>query len=194
MAQPASASKNVIVLIPIGPVWPDLLTWLDSRLVKVLGRHVIVSKGIPLPEAGYDPRRRQYLGQAILDVLRALPYPTAGRVLGLTEADCTTPGLNFIFGQAALNGREAFVALPRLRSSFYGLAEAPDLPDWRRRALKECVHELGHTWGLRHCRDARCVMHFSNSLLDTDAKGAAFCSRCQRRLEAAGRLAEDGKL
>ena len=31
-------------------------------------------------------------------------------------------------------------------------------------------------------------------LLDTDAKGAAFCSRCQRRLEAAGRLAEDGKL
>jgi archaemetzincin len=187
MAQPASASKNVIVLIPTGPVWPDLLTWLDSRLVQVLGRHVIVGKGIPLPEAGYDPRRRQYLGQAILDALRALPYPAAERVLGLTEADCTTPGLNFIFGQAALNGREAFVALPRLRSSFYGLAEDPDLFRWR--ALKECVHELGHTWGLVHCRDARCVMHFSNSLLDTDAKRAAFCSRCQRRLEAAGRLA-----
>jgi archaemetzincin len=119
-------------------------------------------------------------------VLRVVPYPTAGRVLGLTEADCYTPGLNFIFGQAALNGREAFVALPRLRSSFYGLAKDPDL--FCRRALKECVHELGHTWGLRHCRDARCVMHFANSLLDTDAKGVAFCSRCQRRLEAAGRL------
>jgi archaemetzincin len=182
-----NAIKGAIALVPVSPVWPDLLTWLDGQLAKVLGRHVIVGEGIPLPENAYNPRRRQYLGEAILDALRALPYPTAGRVLGLTEADCTTPGLNFIFGQAALNGREAFVALPRLRSSFYGLAEDPDLPDWRRRALKECVHELGHTWGLRHCRDLRCVMRFSNSLLDTDAKGAAFCSRCQRRLEAAGR-------
>ena len=188
MAQPASAGKNVIVLIPVGPLPPDLLTGLADQMTETLRWAVIVGEGIPLPQAGYDPRRRQYLGQAILDALRALPCPAAGRVLGLTEADCTTPGLNFIFGQATLNGREAFVALPRLRSSFYGLAEDLDL--FRRRALKECVHELGHTWGLRHCRDARCVMHFSNSLLDTDAKGAAFCSRCQRRLERAGRLGE----
>ena len=76
--------------------------------------------------------------------------------------------------------------MPRLRSSFYRLAEDADL--FRQRALKECVHELGLTWGLRHCRDPRCVMHFSNSLLDTDAKGAAFCSRCRRRLERAGHL------
>jgi predicted Zn-dependent protease len=112
-----NAIKGAIALVPVGPVSPDLLTWLDSRLVKVLGRDVIVGESIPLPEAGYDPRRRQYLGQAILAALRALPYPTAGRVLGLTEADCTTPGLNFIFGQAALNGREAFVALPAAAGS-----------------------------------------------------------------------------
>jgi archaemetzincin len=181
-----NAIKGAIALVPVGPVPSDLLTWLADRMTETLRRDVIIGESIPLPEDGYDPRRRQYLGQVILDALRALPCPAAGRVLGLTEADCTTPGLNFIFGQAALNGREAFVALSRLRSSFYGLAEDPDL--FRRRALKECVHELGHTWGLRHCRDARCVMRFSNSLLDTDAKGAAFCSRCQRRLEAAGRL------
>ena len=70
--------------------------------------------------------------------------------------------------------------MPLLRSSFYGLAGDLDL--CRRRALQECVHELGHTWGPRHCWDARCVMHFSNSLPDTDARGAAFCSRCARRL------------
>jgi predicted Zn-dependent protease len=60
-------------------------------------------------------------------------------------------------------------------------------------ALKECVHELGHTWGRRHCRDSRCVMRFSNSLLDTDAKGTAFCPRCRRRLEKAGHLRGDGE-
>jgi archaemetzincin len=72
-------------------------------------------------------------------------------VSGLIEANCYTPGLDFVFDQAALEGREAFVTLPSLRSSFYGIAEDSNL--FRRRALKECVHELGHTWGLRHCRD-----------------------------------------
>jgi archaemetzincin len=181
-----NVDPGAIALVPVGPVSPDLLTWLAGRVAERLGRDVLIGEGIPLPEEGFDPRRRQTLGETILDALRALPTPAAGRALGLTEADCYAQGLNFIFGQATLNGREAFVALPRLRSSFYGLAEDPDL--YRRRALVECVHELGHTWGLRHCRDARCVMHFSNSLLDTDAKGAAFCSRCQRRLVAAGRM------
>jgi archaemetzincin len=175
-------SRVAIALVSVGPVSRDLLTWLADRMAERLRQDVIVGEGIPLPDDGYDPRRRQYLGEAILDALRAAPHPTAGRVLGLTEADCYAPGLNFIFGQATPNGRKAFVALPRLRSHRrYGLEE--DADPFRRRALKECVHELGHTWGLRHCRDPRCVMHFSNSLLDTDAKGTAFCSRCQRRLE-----------
>ena len=148
-----NVGKSAIVLIPVGPVSPDLLTWLEQRLAEVLGWDVTIGEGIPLPDDGYDPRRRQYLGEVILDALHAFSYPPTERLLGLTEADCYTPGLNFVFGQAALNGREAFVALPCLRSLFYGLAEDLDL--YRRRALKEVVHELGHTWGLRHCRDSR---------------------------------------
>ena len=114
-------------------------------------------------------------------------------MLAAAEADCTAPGLNSIFGQATLDGREAFVALPRLRPSFYGPGEdappAAALDLYRERAFVECAHELGHTWGLRHCRDSRCVMFFSNSLLDADAKGFAFCPRCQGRLGLAPRRA-----
>ncbi|MBC7261326.1 MAG: hypothetical protein H5T63_04860, partial [Chloroflexi bacterium] len=29
--------------------------------------------------------------------------------------------------------------------------------------------------------DPKCVMHFSNSLLDTDIKGAEFCAHCQAK-------------
>ncbi|NAZ33257.1 MAG: hypothetical protein GU356_03035 [Pyrobaculum sp.] len=42
----------------------------------------------------------------------------------------------------------------------------------------------GHLYGLGHCPDVRCVMHFSNGLLDTDRKTAYFCERCRRKLLA----------
>ncbi len=185
--------QGTILLVPIGPVSRDLLTWLQSRLTDLLGRQTTIGQGIPLPGDAYNERRGQYRGEAILHALRALSYPAAKRVLGLTGADCYARGLNFIFGQAALNGRQAFVALPRLRPSFYGLPEDPNLPSWRERPLKECIHELGHTWGLDHCPDPRCVMRFSNSLPDTDAKGIAFCPQCRGRLEHTGVLGrEDG--
>jgi archaemetzincin len=38
----------------------------------------------------------------------------------------------------------------------------------------EAVHELGHAFGLTHCEKSRCVMHFSNSLQDTDFKHYIF--------------------
>jgi archaemetzincin len=120
--------------------------------------------------------------------LRTLSAPGSERVLGLVDADCYARGLNFIFGQAALGRREAVVALPRLRQLFYGLPEEPRL--FRERVLKEAVHELGHTWGLRHCGDRQCVMHFSNSLYDTDVKGAAFCRCCRNQLTAADSRAQ----
>jgi archaemetzincin len=49
--------------------------------------------------------------------------------------------------------------------------------------VKEAVHELGHMFGLDHCSDLRCVMHFSNSLADTDRKGRDFCPSCRARLD-----------
>jgi archaemetzincin len=169
-----------VTLVPIGPVPADLLSGMVDRLAEISGQNVVAGEAVPLPASGYNPRRRQYRGDALIAALRALSYPAAGRVLGLTDADCYAPGLNFVFGQATTGGREAFVALPRLRQSFYGLPENPAL--FRERVLKEAVHELGHTWGLSHCADARCVMHFSNTLRDTDVKGADFCPRCRDRL------------
>ena len=53
---------------------------------------------------------------------------------------------------------------------------------FRARALKEAMHELGHTFGLGHCTDPGCVMWFSSSLAETDRKGAAYCPRCTQAL------------
>ena len=171
---------TTIALVPVGTVPDDLLAWLARELPRRLDAPVDVGEGTSVPREAYDTRRRQLRGDDLLDALRALSCPGCDRVVGLVDLDCHAGGLNFIFGQAAAGGREALVALPRLRPSFYGLPEDPPL--FRARVVKEIVHELGHTWSLPHCPDPRCVMHFSNTLQDTDMKSAEYCPTCLARL------------
>jgi len=100
------------------------------------------------------------------------------KILGIVDHDLYVPELNFVFGEASRIA--AVISLTRLRQGFYHLPENRSL--FHQRILTEAVHELGHTYGLRHCENPRCVMFFSNSLMDTDRKGPAFCARCKSKL------------
>jgi archaemetzincin len=101
-------------------------------------------------------------------------------MLAVADLDLYVPDLNFVFGLAQCDMARAIIALPRLRQSYYGLPENTVV--FRKRVIKEAVHELGHLFGLRHCLDRRCVMAFSNSLIDTDEKGWEFCANCRKNL------------
>lgn len=176
----AMVEQSAIVLVPMGAVAADLLDGLVVALSRVFGLPCRIAAPVPVPATAYDRVRGQYVGDRILDLLVRLDIPHAERLLGVIDADCYTAGLNFVFGQARMYAREAFIALPRLRQSFYHLPEDQAL--FQERILKEAVHELGHTYGLGHCPNPTCVMHFSNSLRDTDRKGSEFCSRCSSSL------------
>ena len=54
----------------------------------------------------------------------------------------------------------------------------------RERLFKEATHELGHTFGLRHCMDWRCVMASSHGVERLDVKTAEFCVSCRRPIAA----------
>ena len=82
-------------------------------------------------------------------------------------------------GEADVLARIAVIGLPQLRQEYYGLE--PDRDLFLLRAAKEAIHETGHTCGLGHCPDPRCIMHFSNSLRDTDAKEPRFCTACRNK-------------
>jgi archaemetzincin len=166
-------------LVPIGQVEEIILTAIGEGLKKAFGRACVRAAPLPHPDYAYDRRRGQYLSDAILARLRTLGLP-AERWLGIVDVDLYTPGLNFVFGQAAMGGPSAVIALPRLRQGFYGLPEHTVL--FHQRAIKEAVHELGHTYGLSHCRDARCVTSFSNSLRDIDRKNRSFWPSCHCKL------------
>jgi archaemetzincin len=111
---------------------------------------------------------------------------TNSKILIIVDADAYSSGLNFVFGEAFSNGIIAAIYLPRLKQEFYGLEPNEQL--FYERMVKECVHELGHTCGLTHCKKARCVMHFSNSLHDTDIKGRSFCDTCNSQQIASVKL------
>ncbi|HVR39858.1 MAG TPA: archaemetzincin family Zn-dependent metalloprotease [Thermoanaerobaculia bacterium] len=170
-----SQPPGKIVLVPIGDVPADLLAHLQHELPAIVKRDVTIGAAIARPEAALDVSRQQYRGDALLEELKRHDVAGADRVIGIIDADAYAPGLNFIFGQAMKPGRFGVVALPRLRESFRGRPENAAL--FRDRVLKETAHELGHTFGFAHCDDRKCVMHFSNSLGDTDFKGNRYCER-----------------
>ena len=95
----------------------------------------------------------------------------------LTEVDTYVEGLNFIFGLAL--GKKALISLKRLKPDFYGSPDDDEL--FELRVLKEAMHELGHVFGLNHCSNRKCVMHFSNSIWDTDVKDWRYCGNCLGR-------------
>jgi archaemetzincin len=106
--------------------------------------------------------------------------PTKTIILGICNFDAYSSGLNFVFGQAFLTEGVAVIYLPRLRQEFYGLGA--DTSIFIERVLKEATHEVGHAFGLDHCPKRSCVMHFSNSLVDTDRKARDFCNICRIKL------------
>ena len=108
-------------------------------------------------------------------MLREIPHPFL-KLVALLDVDLYEHGLNFVFGEATLGGREAVVSIARLYHD--------DPERFLSRILKEVNHELGHAFGLRHCPDPSCVMSFSNSVLDVDRKGIQPCPVCRRKLDS----------
>jgi archaemetzincin len=164
-----------IALIPIGEVENPILVAIGQALSEEFDASFSMGEPLADPNYAFDPKRGQYRSDAILNGLSKLSI-SADRILGVVDLDLYTPELNFVFGQASMGGRVALIALPRLRPEFYG--DPPDQALFEERAIKEAIHELGHTMGLGHCPERACVMHFSNSLRDTDLKERHFCPHC----------------
>jgi archaemetzincin len=166
-----------ILLVPVGNVPPEVFGWLADALPRVFACACRVAPPVPHPDFAWNKRREQYRAEAILAHVHAAGATCA---LAIADLDLYVPDLNFVFGLAQGVLARAIIAVQRLRQSFYGLPEDADV--FRQRVVKEAVHELGHVFGLEHCRDRRCVMAFSNSLTDTDYKGCEFCPECRGNL------------
>lgn len=175
-----SATRNKLCLLPLGLEDGSLMGEIAAAVERSFGLPADCLPLLHVPEYAYNERRGQYHSTAILKSLEARLPGDALRLLAVADVDLYVPQLNFVFGEAAVDGAVCLISLYRLRPEFYG--RPPDTRLFTERAVKEAVHELGHTFGLRHCSSPRCVMYFSNSIADTDRKSAEFCGECAERL------------
>jgi archaemetzincin len=155
----------------------DLLEYLAAALARTFRTPCQIRPETFDLSFALEPDRQQYHSTAIIQRLERAVDPDA-RVLGVTASDLYVPILTFVFGEAQLDGNCAVVSTSRLKEEFYGLPPRQEL--LRERLLKEAAHELGHTFGLRHCPDWRCVMTASHDVEQLDVKGAEFCRACRK--------------
>jgi len=167
-------------ILQVGQVAPEVLIGIQDGLTKIFPDTTcsIIKDSMALPESAFDNKRKQYSSNLILNEVRAFADKREDlhRVLGVVDTDIFVTGLNYVFGEAYAPGGAALISLWRLKPEFY--KDKADVALYVLRALKEAVHELGHTLSLQHCPRRSCVMHFSNSIFDTDKKQSLLCDDC----------------
>ncbi len=113
---------------------------------------------LALPEDVYNKKRKQYNAKYLM---RFIPDFS----IWIVDADIYVEGMNFIFGLAMAN--RAIVSCYRIPDEIIA---------------KEVVHEVGHLFGLSHCKND-CVMKFSNSVKDAIMKPSFLCNECKKKLK-----------
>lgn len=169
-----------IQLVTLGGADKSLLNEIKSEISQV------VNLPVEIIEIHYDitpffnPSRRQYNANQILELLPELIKSDQSKIIGIFKVDLFIPILTYIFGQAFLNGDYGLVSFHRLQNEKYGLQPDSDL--LKIRLTKEILHELGHAFGLIHCHIPGCVMQSSTYVEEIDLKNAAFCHTCNEHL------------
>jgi len=169
-------------IVPINAIDTGLLTRLGLCLEERFLYRCVVRTPLSVPKTILNNVRKQLFFGSIAAKISAAYELRDEIVLGVTDFDLYKTSHQFIFGSSSPTQRCAVVSIHRLRAEFYG--EKSDENALFQRLLKEAVHEIGHTLGLKHCYNARCAMYYSNSIFDTDNKHSQFCDACDKRSRA----------
>lgn len=185
-----SLPKNKILISPIGINDPDLIEAVEKKVFDIFQYPSGICSLLDDIEFAFSYDRRQYNSTVILERLSDLAPADSLKVIALCEKDLFIPILTYVFGEAQLRGRSCIVSTYRLRDTAAIINSENIFTD---RVIKEAVHELGHTFNIRHCPDEACVMHYCRSLNDVDNKDIRMCRYCSAMLEDEKRRIEKQK-
>jgi archaemetzincin len=157
------------------------LETITKTVKRIFGVPVTIRHSSLTIATAYDGSRGQYNSTALLSQVLALQTDDAAKFIAVVDVDLYIPVLTFVFGEAQFNGTSAIVSTHRLYNQYYGLPRDDKMLFFR--LEKELVHELGHLFGLYHCRQFECVMRSSTYVEEIDLKRATPCAACSSFLQ-----------
>jgi|LNFM01.1.fsa_nt_gb archaemetzincin len=177
-----------VAVQPLGPFDTALYDQIATSLAGELSVNVQRESSIDLPRSAYYARNRRYRAERLLDFLRRRVASPVNRILGVTEVDISTSAHGVydwgVLGLGDLPGPACVISMFRCRRNARNAAQV------HFRMVTTCVHEVGHTLGLDHCRDVRCLMTDARGTVRTiDQSSGRLCNRCRTRLGLAPRPA-----
>lgn len=172
--------EHSIVISPIGNLGPEITESVKKEINRIFGFPALIVPLLQDVDFAFDSGRNQYHSTSILQHLEKSAPNFAIKVIAITKVDLFIPILTHVYGEAQLGGKACVVSTCRLNDH---ISVAPQDVIFKQRIVKESVHELGHTFNLRHCKEHVCIMHYSRTEFDVDRKSDQLCRYCKILLE-----------
>ena len=169
----------LVDIVPVGDVPAAVKREASTAIRSVFNAEVTMQPAEDIPAHSYDAGRDQYRAEAFIEL--ASDTGTGEKNIAVTPEDLFYRRRNYVFGLAYLGGNGSVISTYRLRmTSDGGITTKGSAEVFADRVRKEVIHEVGHTLGLEHCDNNRCVMNFSPTVREVDVKEEHLCGTCQR--------------